>query len=313
MVPDQQSSDARSAGGSAQDTGKSRWVLLGIGGFVLGLVGSFGLLMWRGASGREVAQLLAQVEADMQAKRWEAALDKTRRVLATQGVQQPLLDRARSRSDKAEAEVKNRSIYARFSKRAGDAQYDAALQAYRELPKDSAYYPQAVAEYGQFFPIFVDYHLQQAEEARKRGDCSEASAQAEAVLDADPRQIKALMAKERPCTPSAPTDDTDSVFTEAQTRFVNGDFAQAIALSRSVMKSNPVRAWRIIGGAACHLKDSKLASEAYRLLDVPGRQYLVYACQREETPITKTSAPPPASSPPPPDREPDRDRRRPAK
>lgn len=268
---------------------------MGIGGFVVGLVGSIGLLIWNGhrnaAPSREAAQLLAQVEADMQAKRWEEAIGKARRVLATKQVQPPLLERARSLSDRAEAETKNRAIYARFTQRAGLAHYDAAIEAYRELPADSAYHAQAAEDYGRLFPMFVDSHLQLAQEARKRGDCDEVKVQAQIVLSVEQRHIRALMVKEQPCTPSPPSD-TDDVLSEAQTHFVNGEYAQAIAKARSVQKDSPVRAWRIIGSAACHTKDSKLASEAFRKLDVPGRQYLVYVCQREETPVEKTSDPP---------------------
>lgn len=52
-------------------------------------------------------------------------------------------------------------------------------------------------------------------------------------------------------------------------------------MARSVARASPVRAWRIIGGAACHLKDLTLANDAYRHLDAAGRQYMVYVCQRE--------------------------------
>lgn len=313
MVPDPQAPDARPAKESASGTGAGRWVLLGIGGFGLGVVGSFGLLAWRGhraaAPSREAAQLIAQAEADMQARRWEAALDKTRRVLATQGVQEPLLAQARSRSSRAEAEVQNRSIYARFTQRAGMANYDAALEAYRELPADSAYHPQAAADYDRLFPLFVEAHLQLAKEARKRGACDEARAQAQTVLAVEPKQAQALLLRDLPCTPSD-SDAADEVLSEAQTHFVNGEYAQALVKARSATKSSPVRAWRIIGGTACHTRDSKLASEAYRSLDEPGRQYLLYVCGREETRVDKTAAPPAG---PPRDASGEPVRRRPAK
>jgi hypothetical protein len=91
---------------------------------------------------------------------------------------------------------------------------------------------------------------------------------------------------------------------------VNGEYAQALVKARSATKSSPVRAWRIIGGTACHTRDSKLAGEAYRYLDEPGRQYLLYVCGREETRVDQTAGPP-ASTPRNPFGEPDR--RRPAK
>ncbi len=74
--------------------------------------------------------------------------------------------------------------------------------------------------------------------------------------------------------------DVDSRLTEAQTEYVNGNYNRAIDMARSVQKGSPVRAWRIIGSAACNVKDIKLVNDAYRRLDPPGRQYLVYVCQR---------------------------------
>ena len=75
--------------------------------------------------------------------------------------------------------------------------------------------------------------------------------------------------------------DPDEVLTIAQTCFVNGDYRGSIAVAQKVVKASPVRAWRIIGAAACSLKDVKLATAAYRKLDSAGRQYLVYGCQRQ--------------------------------
>lgn len=77
--------------------------------------------------------------------------------------------------------------------------------------------------------------------------------------------------------------DVDSVLSEAQTAFVNGDYRRAIELAQSVDKGggSGVRSARIQGAAACHLQDMKLLNRVYRRLDAPGRQYLVYVCQRQ--------------------------------
>ena len=57
--------------------------------------------------------------------------------------------------------------------------------------------------------------------------------------------------------------------------------AEAIELARDSRATEPVRAWRITGAAACRLHDPKLADEAFRRVrDAASRQYLVYACQR---------------------------------
>jgi hypothetical protein len=52
-------------------------------------------------------------------------------------------------------------------------------------------------------------------------------------------------------------------------------------MAKAVQRGNPTKAWRIIGSAACNIKDVKLASEAFKHLDSGGRQYMIYACQRQ--------------------------------
>lgn len=46
-------------------------------------------------------------------------------------------------------------------------------------------------------------------------------------------------------------------------------------------RGNNVCAWRIIGHAACKLGDLKLVDAAYNRVDKPGREFLIYACERE--------------------------------
>lgn len=75
--------------------------------------------------------------------------------------------------------------------------------------------------------------------------------------------------------------DAAQMLGHAQTEYVNGNFMAAISLARSVHLRNPTRAWRIIGAAACNVKDVKLVSEAFKHLDSASRQYLIYTCQRQ--------------------------------
>lgn len=74
--------------------------------------------------------------------------------------------------------------------------------------------------------------------------------------------------------------DVDEVLRNAQISYVNGDYKQAIELAKTAVKVSPNRAWRIIGSAACNLKDLKPINDAYKKLDPPGKQYLIYVCQR---------------------------------
>ena len=75
--------------------------------------------------------------------------------------------------------------------------------------------------------------------------------------------------------------DVDHALSNAQKEYVNGNFSLAISLAKAVQRGNPIRAWRIIGASACNIKDVKLASESFKQLDSAGRQYMIYACQRQ--------------------------------
>lgn len=115
------------------------------------------------------------------------------------------------------------------------------------------------------------------------------------VLDADPRQIKALNIKELPCaqqttaTPSSPQVARQAPILAqaaqklrmAQTEFNRGNFSHAINLADSVKSIKQMRAWRIIGTSACHIKDSRLAGESLKHLDAAGRQHVTYICKTQ--------------------------------
>ena len=94
-----------------------------------------------------------------------------------------------------------------------------------------------------------------------------------------PEPIKTLPKIETPTLRAGA--DPEAGLTEAQNAFVNGDLDKAISLARSVSKASPIRAWRIIGAAACRKKDLELVGDAFKKLDITAQQYLVYVCQRE--------------------------------
>jgi pSer/pThr/pTyr-binding forkhead associated (FHA) protein len=316
------------------DSGRSPVAAIVIGVLVLAIVGG-GAFWWFNRPPSvdpetEAAKTLVDVESDLQAKRWRDVIDKTSRILSSTGISSKVKDAAQSKKSRAEQETKAKQIYEKFSTGAGSGNYDQALAAYREIPEDSVYRQIAREQYDQIFPLYVENHLKAAEEARGQGKCSEFQSQLQAILSVDPKQSKALAAKERPCgekgertvadntsdTPSKPERvreprsprkpkddgggatekekpapaekpapvesgaDVDTRLSEAQTEYVNGNYSKAIEMAKSVQKGSPVRAWRIIGSAACNIKDLKLVNDAYRRLDASGRQYLVYVCQR---------------------------------
>jgi pSer/pThr/pTyr-binding forkhead associated (FHA) protein len=72
---------------------------------------------------------------------------------------------------------------------------------------------------------------------------------------------------------------------EAQTLYINGEFAAAIRAARGLTTRpepgvSSTRVWRLLGAAACHLGDLELLNEAYRRVDPVARQYLQYVCER---------------------------------
>lgn len=92
---------------------------------------------------------------------------------------------------------------------------------------------------------------------------------------------KPVVPKEPPRAPAVKSaGDLDEVLRNAQIAYLNGDYRVAINLAKPMVKLSPIRAWRIIGSTACNLKDLKLVNEAYKELDPPGKQYVVYVCQR---------------------------------
>ena len=266
-------------------------------------------------------KLLVEIEQDVRGRRWSNVLDKTSRLLGDTSISSRLREAAESKRRIATTEQSNKKVYDRFAGAAGSNNYDSALRTFAEIPRDSVYYKSAQQDYDQFLPLFVESHLKSASDARLAGNCAEASAQIQMILDVDPKQVRALAAQDRPCTLSLPVKkepartvtpallpkmvasappaileksektksaevapsakDPEQVLTDAQSEFVNGDYDKAITLARSVAKVSTNRAWRIIGAAACRNKDVKLVGDAYRTIDNAARQYLIYVCQRE--------------------------------
>ena len=279
----------------------------------------------------DAAKLLVDVDGDMQNRRWTEAIAKSNRVISNPAVSAKTRESASVRRGRADQESKVQPTYDRFVN-SGD-NYDQALALYKEIPPESVYHASARENYDKLFPLFVEKHIKAAEDARALGRCDDFRSEVKIVLDVDPKQIKALAAKDRPCSeksgissnndtqvastapehhrsprptrekpvatapepteapapkvPEANAAEADQTLSNAQTEYVNGNFSQAISVAKSVQRINPTRAWRIIGAAACNMKDVKLASEAFKHLDSASRQYLVYTCQRQG--ITNTN------------------------
>ncbi len=99
-----------------------------------------------------------------------------------------------------------------------------------------------------------------------------------------PRQIVAVPAPAQAIVepPAASVEDPlEQALHAAQTAYVNADYAEAVRIAgplRDTAVSS--RAWRVIGGAACQMKDLKQVGEAYNHLDSDSRQFVTYVCHR---------------------------------
>lgn len=196
----------------------------------------------------------------------------------------------------APAAISDVSLYERFERAAGIGDYDQALRLFRELPEGSLYQQKAREHYQQLHPLAVQSQLTGAIAALRDGSCDDFRARVQAVLSIEPNNERALEFRGRPCVahplrspfkeapaqdPSPqPSPEMESLLSDAQTEYVNGNYSNAITLAKLAQKSMPTRAYRIIGSAACNMNDIKLANDSYRHLDGPSRQYLIYICQR---------------------------------
>lgn len=66
----------------------------------------------------------------------------------------------------------------------------------------------------------------------------------------------------------------------AQNEYTRGNYQKVISIASPIIKYYPSRAWRLIGLAACNLKDLTQAGEAYRHLDAAAKKYMVLVCLR---------------------------------
>lgn len=116
-------------------------------------------------------------------------------------------------------------------------------------------------------------------EASDRADRDEKDAKDD-KSDAVSRRSRRVKEAER----TVPVKDASAVaaaLSSAQAEYVNGNYRAAVLAARSVQDQSPVHAWRIIGAAACYLRDTALIRDAYRRLRSRSAEQglLTYACK----------------------------------
>jgi pSer/pThr/pTyr-binding forkhead associated (FHA) protein len=95
--------------------------------------------------------------------------------------------------------------------------------------------------------------------------------------------VPAAKIKEKPTTeeaPSQPNPAAEKLLQDAQDAYVHGQYANAIETAKKASKSEPLKAWRIIGAASCFLKDRTGAMQAWNKLGPQERSFLKYVCSR---------------------------------
>ena len=95
--------------------------------------------------------------------------------------------------------------------------------------------------------------------------------------------VPAAKVKEKPTTeeaPSQPNPAAEKLLQDAQDAYVHGQYANAIETAKKASKSEPLKAWRIIGAASCFLKDRNGAMQAWNKLGPQERSFLKYVCSR---------------------------------
>lgn len=94
----------------------------------------------------------------------------------------------------------------------------------------------------------------------------------------------AAKVKEKPTTEESPSSQpnpaAEKLLQDAQDAYVHGQYANAIETAKKAAKSEPLKAWRIIGAASCFLKDRNGAMSAWNKLGPQERSFLKYVCSR---------------------------------
>ncbi len=79
---------------------------------------------------------------------------------------------------------------------------------------------------------------------------------------------------------SAAPAPTPTTVDDAQQAYIGGNYRQAIHIAHRHTESDPDRAWRVIGGAACYLGDGGLVRETLYHLNDKSQEFVRRICQR---------------------------------
>jgi len=270
----------------------------------------------------QAGELLQQAEQALLEERWDDAAELAQRLLALPKQPESVRTAAEITKKRAENGVQAQQVYKRLQAMVDSGDYDAALAINRELPPSLGLRITVQQYYGLLLPLAIGTHIQKAEAARTAGQCKEVQAHVDRILELAPDNEAALQARWRPCAafvdagvgsrrltgypavrideagtgPDLPGDypggrtslaDTDRFLREAQIAHQRGHYWRAITLAH-IAASTPVRAptaWRILGVAACAIKNTSLIEYALDHLDTSSRDFIKTGCAQAGFPI----------------------------
>jgi pSer/pThr/pTyr-binding forkhead associated (FHA) protein len=264
----------------------------------------------------QVARLLLDSDKALKAEDWDGAIAKCDEALKLD----PNQELARDKRQRAEAERKNQQAYEQFVKAAESNDFDSAVASYGEVQEDSVYRQKGSERYAQVKKMYLRTHLEAAKKAKAAQKCEEARQHVEAALTVDEGNVEAQdimkgcgaaphpAVKVNNATPAKhseqhaavaasppaikvkehvdenadaqPNPQADKLLQDAQDAYVHGQYANAIETAKKAARSQPAKAWRIIGAASCFLKDRNGAMQAWNKLGAQERSFLKYVCSR---------------------------------
>ncbi len=295
-----------------------RLAMFGLGGALLALLVLVPLArkeLGQRKRGVQAVDLLAQADMALDEERWDDATAAADRVLGMAG--QPASVRSAAEMTKKRADNGHRAqqVAQRLLTALSSKDYDTALGINREMPPGVGFRVTAQQHYEVLLPLVIGLHLQKAEAARTAGNCAEVQNHIKQILALSPDHADALQARWRPCAsfagitapgpkhiagyppiraedntgPELPGDfpggrtglgEIDRFLREAQVAHASGQYSRAITLAHVAagVSVRSLTAWRIIGVAACHLKDTDLLDITVEHLDLAAKEFVRDGC-----------------------------------
>ena len=146
------------------------------------------------AAGPSPAALLAEAKKAAQAENWEKAVSTIDLLLgraAADPAAAAIRPGAAELKHKVDLERRSAEIFASFQQAVTAKEPDVALTRFDEIPAESVYKERATPALEDIKALFIAAHLELADAARTQGQCDEARAESEKILQVDPENRKA--------------------------------------------------------------------------------------------------------------------------